>query len=370
MAIGDGQATQTGVPAGDPGVAPGSTPAPAVSPAPGVGGDPGASGQVATPAPAAVDYEDIRDFAAANGLDLSHLNDSREAAAYLIRLARDNNAYAELGRRYAPHYQRIDQLLSGAGPQGQPAAPAPGAASPKNPFGLPEFDPSWMNMVRKDPVTGDYVPVQGAPPDIVHRVTNYAMQLQAAQQRFWQNPMQFLGDLIDERVKPMLEQRVASTLQVGQNQAEAQRFIAENTGWLHRYDQNGQLLLDPISKQPLLSQDGEKFVGLLNEAARLGISNQGQQIAYATRILRAETGGTPGNASNPAFASAVAAGNRSVQDYLQTHNRRPNAAGQMTPRPAGALPPSAGREGLSLREKLKMDLDAGGVTDAQIAAEV
>ena len=342
--------------------------APVPAPAPPTGAIPSPDlGQTGAPAAPAPDYEDIRDFAQSQGLDLSSLSDSREAANYLIRRTREQDRYADLGREAAPQWQAYQQWV--ASQRGQPAG---GAVPPtkRNPFGLPDYDPSWMTMVRKDPVTGDYLPAPGAPPDIVHRVTDYAMKLQNVQQRFWQDPMQFLGELIDARLGPSLQQHIASQMQYGQNMAEAQRFMAENSGWLHRFDQSGNLLLDPVSKQPMLSADGVKFASLLQEAGRLGIQSQQDQVQYATRILRAETGGTPGNAGNPAFNTAVAAGNRSVQDFLQTHNRRPNNAGRMSPPSApGGPPPSAAHPNLSLREKMKMDLDAAGVTDADISAE-
>jgi hypothetical protein len=320
----------------------------------------------AAPAPAAPDYEDIRDFAQSEGLDLSSLPDSREAAAYLIRRAREQDRYADVGRQAASDWENYQRWRLG---QVSPQPGMPGAAAPpakRNVFGLPDYDPNWMQMVRKDPVTGDYIPAPGAPPDIVHRVTNYAMQLQAAQQRFWQDPMQFLGELIDQRISPLLDQRVSAHSQYAQNMAEAQRFMTENAGWIHRFDNNGQLLLDPVTKQPMLSSDGAKFAGLLQEAAQMGIASQQQQVAYATRIMRAETGG---KTSNPAFNAAVAQGNRTAQDFLAAHNRRPNNAGRMSPPAPGGPPPSAAHPNLSLREKLKMDLDAAGITDADIAAE-
>jgi hypothetical protein len=359
---------------------------PVVSPPGGAAGDAGAGAGLpaggaagTTPAPAE-QFEDVRDFAKANGLDLSHLPDSRAAAQYLIEQTRQRNSYTQWGQQLAPYYSQVQdfvrQLQQGNGtPAATPPAAGQGQATKANPFNLPEYDPSWRQLIQKNPVTGDLEPAPGAPPDILHRLLTYERQLQGVQTNFWRNPAEALGPIIKDTIQPLLQQYVQQNLTVLQEQQTAQQFMAQNGTWLYQRNPAGQPIIDPLTQQPILSAQGAQFKQHLDHAVmRLGINSQQAQIDYAVAMTRADilsAGGNPGAAAAAAQAAPILPGQSAKDNFLQLHNRRAaNHGGSTIPAP-GTPPgtPAAGqnRANMSLADRMRQDLVAAGVTDADFA---
>lgn len=309
------------------------------------------------------DYDDIRDYARQAGLDLSHLPDSRAAADYLLQLARANNAYLEYGRQLAPYYSQFTQWLQsqqqGGGQQGQQQQ-----QRPANPFGIPEYDPGWLELVERD-ANGNWIPKPGAPPDIVFRIQNYSRARQAALDRLLSNPADVLGPVLQQAIQPMLQQYLQQNLGHYQDQQFANQFVSQNSQWLHMRDQNGNIITDPITRTPVLTNEGHRFLQHLRKAEEIGIRSLQDQQAYAMNMLRAE--GVTSIFGTSGASNATQQRDASNQNFLNQHNRRqPNHSGSATNLPNGDPPPNPG---LSLRERLLKNLQTNGITDQMIAAE-
>src|SRR5579864_1078303 len=227
-------------------------------------------------------WNDIRDYARANGLDLSHIADSEQAAKYLVDMARNNSAYAQYGQQLAPYYSDIQRYLASRGQQQQAPQQPQG---PKNYFGLPDYDPSWLDWLERD-AAGNVVPKVGAPPDIVSKVVQYQKAAQQFQTQFWQKPQQYLEPLIRDSVTPLVQQAIQQNLQNYQSQVFATNFLAQNTNWLHYHDQQGQVLRDPVTGGYALTPEGQLFVAHLKRAESMGVGNIQAQQQYAMDQMR------------------------------------------------------------------------------------
>ena len=300
-------------------------------------------------------WNDIRDYAKANGLDISHIADSEAAAKYLIDMARNNNAYAQYGQQLAPYYSQIQQFLS------QQQAPRQQQPTPeqKRYFGLPEFNPEWLDFLERD-AAGNVVPKVGAPPDIVGKVVQYQKALQNFQYKFYQQPEQFLQPLIQDAVTPLVQQAIQQNLKGYQDQVFATNFLAQNTNWLHYHDTQGQVIRDPVTGGYALTPEGNMFIAHLKRAENMGIRDlQGQQ-AYAMDQMRLAYYTAQQNQQQ-----AVQNSQAQNQQFLQDRNRRaPNSSGSM-----GGGQPSQNAQ-LSLADRLKRDLTQGGITDQALYADV
>jgi len=292
---------------------------------------------------------------------------------------RQRNSFADWGRQLAPHYQQVQDYVRQL-QQGTPPAPQHGQggqpAKPGNPFGLPEYDPSWAQLIQKNAVTGEFEPVPGAPPDIVHRVLGYERKLRDVQAKFWQNPAEALGPILAETIKPLLQQHVQQNLGAMQDQQAAQQFVAQNGAWLYQKNPQGQPIIDPLTQQPILSAQGASFRQHLERAAQYGITSQAAQIDYAVNQTRAEIlqAGGQAPAAGAAAPAAVPPGQSARDNFLQLHNRRAvNHAGSTIPAPGtppGTPPAGQNRAEMSLADRMRQDFVAAGVSDADIAREI
>ena len=308
-----------------------------------------------TPEPAE-QWEDIRDFAKKNGLDISHIADPSDAAKYLIEHARNNTAYAQLGQQLAPYWSDIQQFLAQRR-QAQPAAPQ--AQQPKRYFGLPEYDPQWLDWLDRD-AAGNIVPKIGAPPDIVGKVTQYHKALANFQNQFWQKPDQFLGPMIQDAVAPLVQQAIQQNMRGYQDGLLATNFIAQNTNWLHYHDAQGNVLRDPITGSYALTPEGNLFVTHLRRAEQFGIRDMQAQQAYAMDQMKLAY-----LSQQAQQQQAVQQGAAKNQQLIQERNRRaPNTSGSLN-----AGPGMSQNKDLALRDRLRNALTGAGINDAALVAD-
>lgn len=321
---------------------------------------PAASQPVAsTPAPPSTSppeqWNDIRDYARAQGLDLSHIQDSEQAARYLIEQARNNSAYSQWGQQLAPYYSEIQQYLA---QRNRPQAPT----TPQQPnyFGLPEFNPQWLDWLERD-AAGNVVPKIGAPPDVVGKVVQYQRALQDFQNKFWQKPQEHLTPLVRDAVAPLVHQAIQGQLRQYQDQVYATNLVAQNSQWMHYRDQQGQVIRDPITGGYAMTPEGQLYVAQLKRAQSMGVSGLQNQHAYAMDQMRLAY-----YAQQQNQAQAVAGAATQDQQFLQQHNRRaPNSGGSLG---TGASPTQDNSQ-LSLYDRLQRDLQQNGITDQMLRAE-
>lgn len=314
----------------------------------------------ATPPPAPAPQEqwnDIRDYAKANGLNIDHIQDSEAAARYLIDMARNNSAYAQYGQQLAPYYQDIQRYLA---QRQQPAPQQQQAPQPRSYFGLPEYNPEWLDFLERD-AAGNIVPKVGAPPDIVGKVVQYQKALQNFQTNFWKEPEKYLQPMIQDAVAPLVQRTIQQNLAGYQDQVFATNFVSQNSNWLHYRDTQGQVIRDPITGGYSLTPEGQLFVQHLKRAETMGISNLQSQQQYAMDQMRLAYFAQQQNQQQ-----AVQGAAQQNQQFLQTHNRRtPNHAGSLN-----AGPDVSQNANLSLYDRLKRDLPLNGITDAALVADL
>lgn len=248
-------------------------------------------------------------------------------------------------------------------------------ATKKNYFGLPEWDDGWLEMVEKD-ANGNLVPKVGAPPDVIGRIQTYQRALRAFNNKFYSDPRGILSPVIQDIIQPILEKYVQQNMGAAQGQAFAHGWIQQNSEWLHMKDTQGNVLLDPITKEPILTPEGQRFNTHLQTAVRLGITSGPDRMNYAMDMLRGEyyqqqanKGGSQG-ANGAANGSANGGANQGIKDtFLQQHNRRaPNHGGSTTPPNNPNAGNAAQNANASLADRMRANLAAAGIKDADIAA--
>lgn len=256
-------------------------------------------------------------------------------------------------------YQRQSQPQPA--PNANPATPA----QPKNPFGLPDFDRRYLSFVTNGP--NGLEPIPGAPPDAVYKVQEYREKLLDAQYRFFENPRQFLQDMIREEAKSQAAEVYQERFTGHQAQTAAQRIVEENSSWLFEHD-NGQarMQFNPATgrEERMLSPWGRYYSQCLQQANSAGVTDPTMQHQWAQSMVenaalrqRLQANGAP------------AAGQAAAQQFLN------GAAGQPTsPPPVAAPTPPAP----SYREAVNPDLAgtmsrnfaAHGLTDEVVRQQI
>ena len=288
----------------------------------------------------------------------------------MIDRARANDAYLRFGQQVAPHYTAFQQFLAQqrGGSAQPPAQSPPQPEQPRNPFGLPEYNPAWLDMVERDG-QGNLVPKPGAPLDVAAKLQEYTRAVRAAQERFWQDPTSVLGPVIQQAVQPLLQQHIEQNLQGYQDKQAADAFLQQHTSWLHQRDPQGNVIRDALTGRPMLTREGQMFLNYLVEANQMGVQGQAQQVKYATAMLK--------SALLPAYfqqqgaaaqGGAAAAGqNAANQQFIQQHNRRPNQGGTLLPNPNPNTVGVSQNASLPLRDRLLQAMQQNGITDQIIA---
>lgn len=259
------------------------------------------------------------------------------------------------------------QQYTRSGQQQPAAAPAPAApAQPKNPFGLPEFDRRLLNFVTNGPNGIEALP--GAPPDAAFRVQEFKEKLLDAQYRFFENPRQFLQDMIREEAKTQAAEVYEKQFGGHQAQTAAQQIVQENSSWLFEQD-NGQprMQFNPATgrEEQVLTPWGRYYAQCLKQVESSGVSDPAAQHRFAQSMVE--------NAAMRAKmqqTNAPAAGQAAAQQFLN------GAAGQplSPPAPAAPTPPPAP----SYRDTVNPDLygnmtrnfAAHGLTDEVVRQQI
>jgi hypothetical protein len=296
------------------------------------GGAAQAAAQAAQGGQAAQQWTGVRDALASLGVDLrNQFQDDQGALAHLAvayRQSQQMQPFVPYLQQYAQYGEQFQAWLR----QQQAAQQQPVQQAWKP----PEFDPRWVNMIQRNTITGQLEPAAGAPPDIVQKY-----QAAEAHRRGFLEKLPFdpLGALKEVGIEGMIQQAAQRIVQeqLGgyQQQQQAQSFIAENTGWLHQRDQQGQVVRDPMTGRQQLSEWGQRFAGYLGQYEKLYPAAAAQNMAL-TAIQRDFLYAQQQAAAAP--GAAAAAGQTANEQFLQqAATRQPNnalaAPGQPTQQP-------------------------------------
>lgn len=329
----------------------------------GLAGDQGASGiagVAATPPAVAAQgnaYTGIREAARAYGVDLSQYQDDRQALLGLLQAqqaSRQNDFYTQLGRQVAPHHDAVRQVLAQRqSPQGQATGPKP--------WERPEFDERWLQAVDKTE-DGRFVAKPGVNPMIAEKVQAFADWTT----KFQRDPLSVISPYIEDQLQSRVAQQVQQIVQQQFGQVAEQSTISNimqnHSSWLYLRDQQGNAVIDPMTRKPQASPAGVRYVQYLQEAAQMGVRGSQQQDTYATRLLRADIAQaqyTQGNPNTPPTQQRAASNRPNVNpgQALVEPTRRNVVPGASDPQPSGK----------SLSQLLRENLDAEGVTDNDFA---
>lgn len=216
----------------------------------------------------------IRDWIQANlKYDVSHYANDEEALAGIIEKARLSGAKdedAQFGRTIRQmangrEQDLLEYLRSGKQPEAKPEAKSD----------KPEFDPEWLTQITQDK-EGNYVPVPGAPKDVVEKVMKYKRWETNQLRQIVNDPEKFLESVLAKKtaeIEAKAQQRVEAALAQQHMAAAMQGWEAANTSILYVNGKDHTGGLTPI---------GQEIVRLDQELERDGITHP------LTRLNRAK----------------------------------------------------------------------------------
>ncbi len=258
---------------------------------------------------------------------------------------------------------QVDQLSRAIGQlQSQPQLPQQQAQAqiPANPvsqvWNPPEYNPAWEALVSRA-ADGTVTPIPGAPPEVVGKLTAYHAYRRAFADKLTSDPISTLRPLIEQVATEKAQQMAMATTAQAQEQSFIQNFVAQNSGWLHARDANGNVISNPANGQPMLSQMGYRFQQHVAQAQQLGIQGAINQEAYARNQLRHDVAMEQlgqQQAQQQAHQAVVGA------------NRRPNTGGSVPDYGAVVQPGLNPSGSASLRDQLSAALALGGITDQMV----
>jgi hypothetical protein len=310
------------------------------------------------PAPAEpeIQWSSIRDEAKSLGLDLSSHADDESALRYMVQsmngIAAQQQRLKQLeqllpyAQAYAQHGEAFRQFLASQQKGQKPAGPAKF-------WDPPEYDPSWLQMLERDPASNELKLRAGAPPDILPKYLAYDQYRRNFGDRLLSNPAETLAPLIQEIAGQVTHQYYQQNMGRYQESTAVQEFEREHGNWLYQRDANGRPVSDAMGNA-IFTPEGQRFVAYANQAKQMGINDIGGRFGYARDMLsrdlvlaqQAAAGQPAGEAEKKKFIEAAA-------------KRTANASGSTTAAKNGM---SQNKE-MPLIDRLRRNFKAGGVTD-------
>lgn len=370
-----GSVGASSAPPGDSGLAqatPVAAPAAVSTPSASPGGL-GAGAGTATAAaaqPGSAEWVSVRDALAGYGIDLRpQFQDDHSALQHLAlayRQAQQGSQLSEYGRLYLQHAEPFQAWM-----RSQQEAAQQKQAQQQGWWKAPDYDPSWLSKLTRDPQTGELRALPGSDPSIVQKYLAWQDHQRGFLERFSKDPMEAIKPGVEQIARQIAQDMVQQHLGGYQQRSQANDFVAQNSSWLHARDQQGQLLGDPRTGKPALSPLGQQFAGFVREAEQRGINDVAGQQDYALTkvqrnyLLTQFTSGQQGQ-------SNLAQGEAQKQAFLAAAQNAANGNGQgggqreTPPNVNGGLPPAQGLGNKrALEEMMLKEMAAGGFQAGQ-----
>lgn len=232
-----------------------------------------------------------------SGIDLG--SDEKAAMQQLTQTLRQYQQLAPYIQSYQQHAGAFgrylqDQQKTQQHPAAQQAQPPSWKQQYWNP---PEFNQSWLQLLRKDE-QGNLQVVPGAPPDILPKYQAYQQYRQEFADKFMSDPISTFEPIIKQLVTEQAQQLVEQRMSQQRDQQSSQQFVQENTTWLYERDANGnvqqQQIFNPMTGQctmaPQLSPWGQRFSQYVQQEAseqqRRGFMDVGRQQQVAMAMIQ------------------------------------------------------------------------------------
>lgn len=282
-----------------------------------------ASDAAVAAAQAVTQQQGFRDQLRALGVDLSGLPDDRAALAQVAQIYQQLPQIRQLamvGEQVYPYLSQFRGWLTEQQQRQQQAQqPAPW-------WKAPEYDPAWVTKLTRDPATGQIVPVQGAPPDIVAKFTAWSEHRQNFLDKFAQNPI----DAIKPGIQQLVQEMIAPALQqatIQQNEARrAEALVSQNADWLHERTPTGDYARDQFGNK-VLSVWGQRYAGYAQQAQQLGIAGTDNMHNYAMGLVERDFAVAQIRAQQAA-QQGQQQGNQAKQDFVNGARHQPNYGSQ------------------------------------------
>lgn len=149
-------------------------------------------------------------------------------------------------------------------------------------------DPSWANQYIEVDEEGNRVIADHVDDATREKIMGIDRKLRQWQDVL-QDPRQFAA-AVDKRVERMIRDNFESSYTQKQTEAmersEVDNFVNQNANWLYQRDPaTGQFLTDPVTGDFIYSEQGNQFLGHMDQFARDGIQSVPSQIRYASMVM-------------------------------------------------------------------------------------
>jgi hypothetical protein len=283
------------------------------------------------------------------GLDLRGMPDDAAALQHLIGRASKAQQAEQYANRYMQHAAQFEQWM-GQQQQAQQQKPASW-------WSPPEYNPAWRGLVSRDPDSGEYKLSPGAPPEILPKLLAYEQYRRDFADKLTSDPVTTLKPFVEDVARQIAQAQVQQHLGSYQDQVYADNYVQQNSGWLHQRDAQNNVVVDPFTRQPLLSAAGQRFKGYVEQLQSYGVTNLKVQEQQARAMVERDL-------AMAQLAQYQQGGqNQAIKhQFLQNNNLR-------QPNQSGAIAPGApANQGLSLGERLSRNFKNAGIDDSAFNA--
>jgi hypothetical protein len=238
-------------------------------------------------------------------------------------------------------------------------------ATPKHPWGIPEFDRGLLQFVEKDPTTGQLRTLPGGPPDAAMRVQQYLEARTAAHNKLLDDPRGALKDIVSDIAKEVALQQYRQQFGTVQAHGQVNSIIEQNREWLFAKDAQGQTQqqFNPQTGQfaPVLSPVGRYYAGQVKRLTDMGVSDPQQQHELALAMTRSAIADWQARQSQ-----AQNQGQQANQNFLQTAAAGQTGNANPQPNPSNNTPGEPQLSSATLKDVMRQRLEKAGVTDQML----
>lgn len=284
--------------------------------------------QVETPKPAwyqALGMDDVADESAAVERLRHQLTDAQ-------RIAEENRQYQMLLYQERQRQQQAQQVQQ------------PQVQKPKRE--VPEFHPSWLEMVTKDD-GGNLVSKPGADPTLPSKIQAYAKWREDEINGFIRDPSAMLNEFYETALQSRVQELIQSQMEQYHN------TMAVNA-W---ENQHRDLIYAPNSQN--LTPAGQRIVQYANEEMRLGVADKLQALNRGVQRLHYEllmSGGQQQPAPAPKPPAQVSQDKK--ETFLRTQaQRKPSRSGAIQDTETNPAP----RSRFDFKTELLANLEKAGI---------
>ena len=286
---------------------------------------------------------------------LQALAERARQAEVLQRQLQQQDFYARLGQRVAPHADKLQQYFQQAEQPKQPER------QPWQPPTDPASIERYMQFVERDQNTGVFVAKAGIDPAIAKAVNDYQDWVSG----FLRDPGAVIEKAAQHISQKTFDERFEQRYQEIQRQQQVTQILQQNSSWLYQRGPDGSVMRSQ-SGAPALTPNGAAYVNALNKLSSMGVEDPVAKNDLAIKMVQADLYAQQLAQSQrqqqvaPAQRQALA-GTQASQNPLQSLSAQARAE-----TPAATEP---GIEGLSFMEAARQAMKLEGINDDAFTPE-